>query len=185
MWGISDSQDITQKRKKRWEFRREYCRKDAAARRSLYIHRESERPEHFPGKCRIPIACPLCDKTFSVRIELLMRLELPPQQGNRDAEICPKLDASGPPKQKWIQLLLRIKGNMPELRLYPKKVPYQLQPIARMKPKGRLRMEELKKSRRRSRTPQEKKNRNKANRRCENNSSKSTERRRPMAKRRG
>ena len=66
-----------------------------------------------------------------------MRLELPPQKGIRDAEICPKLESTDSPESKWAIPLLTIEGDMPELRLHPMKSPYQLQPIIRINIKER------------------------------------------------
>lgn len=71
-----------------------------------------------------------------------MNLELAPQQGNRDTEIIPQLEVMGPPEPKWIQVLLKIKWGLAELRLHPKKSHYQLQPITRLTPEGRLKMQE-------------------------------------------
>ena len=68
-----------------------------------------------------------------------MRLELSPQQGNRNAEICPKLEAMDPAVPKWIQILLKANGHIPELRSQPKQSPYRLHPITRTTPRERLR----------------------------------------------
>ena len=40
-----------------------------------------------------------------------MRIELAPQQGDRNAEICPKLNPEDTPRGKWIKALLKIKGG--------------------------------------------------------------------------
>ena len=69
------------------------------------------------------ITYPYCNKTYSVRIKLLMRRELAPPQGNRGAEICPEFHATDSQKKKWIEVLLKIRRRIPELRLNPKKPP--------------------------------------------------------------
>ena len=69
------------------------------------------------------ITFPYCNKTYSVRCKLLMRLEWSPQKGNRDAEICPKLETMNSPARKWIKIPLKGKGNMHGVLLHPKKPP--------------------------------------------------------------
>ena len=70
-----------------------------------------------------------------------MHIELAPQQGNRNMEICPHADGRRP-ERKWIKRLLNMKVNMPELRLESKKYPYHYQPIAGLKLKHRPQTEE-------------------------------------------
>ena len=43
--------------------------------------------------------------------KLLMRLELKPRKAIRDVEICPVIEQTDLPKQKWANALLTIKGN--------------------------------------------------------------------------
>ena len=86
----------------------------------------------------IPATCQYCSKTESAHARLLKHIELPPGKGDRGTGILPKLNTEESPKQKWRELLLRIKANMHELRLRPKKSPYRLRPIIRMALKVRL-----------------------------------------------
>ena len=88
------------------------------------------------------ITCPYCNKTYFVRRKLLMRLGLAPQIGNRNTEMRPKLEATDPSDQKWVEILPKIKGVIHELRLRPKKLPYRLHPIIRLMPNGSTTMEE-------------------------------------------
>ena len=82
--------------------------------------------------------CSYCSKTYSSHAKLLMHIELAPQKGGRNAEIHPKLNAADTPGGKWVHVLLKLKGDMPALRLRPKKFPYQLRPIIGRKLMGRL-----------------------------------------------
>ena len=63
--------------------------------------------------------------------KLLMHIDLSPQEGNRNMIIGPKMHRNDTPKDKWVKILLRMKGNMPELRLQPKKYRYRYQPIVK------------------------------------------------------
>ena len=89
-----------------------------------------------------PAACPYCSKTYSTHARLLMHIELPPQKGNRNTEICLQLDAEDSPIQQWVKVLLKIKGNKRELRIRPKKLLYRMHPIIRMKLKTRQQQKE-------------------------------------------
>ena len=48
-----------------------------------------------------------------------MQIELFPQLGKRNTEIRQILAIEDSRRQKWIQVLLKIKGRMPEIRLHP------------------------------------------------------------------
>ena len=121
---------------KRWAFRFEHCAKEAPGERSLYMRRERDRPRNFRGESMSAITCPYCNKTYSARSRLLLRLEMSPQSGNRNTEICPKPETTDSPRSKWLKTLLKIKGNVREL--HTKKSHYRANPIIRLKIKERL-----------------------------------------------
>ena len=101
------------------------------------MRREGKTPGHSEGQRMCEITGPYCNKTYSVRRKLLMLLELAPLQGNRNTKICPKLEETDTTKQQWVAILLKINGNMPELRIQPGKFAYQLHPIRRITPAER------------------------------------------------
>ena len=88
------------------------------------------------------ITCPYCNKTYCAKDRLLTHIELSPQKGNRNAEICPNLKTEDAPREKGIRAILKMKGNMYELRPISKKSPIDTDQIIRMAAKVRLQQQE-------------------------------------------
>ena len=64
------------------------------------------------------ITCSYCKKTYRIQEKLLRQLDMAPQRGSRNEEICKQLGNDTSP-QNGKRVLLKTKGNMPELRLQP------------------------------------------------------------------
>ena len=115
-------------------------RKRCAGRKIALLEPRKRTSRSRPVESMAAFTCPYCRMQYSVRSKLLMRIELSRKQGNINAEIRPKFEASDThTKWKWVEILLKIKGSVREPRLKPKKLPYQLPPITRLTPAGRLR----------------------------------------------
>ena len=105
-----------------------------ATKKHIPHHRRARRREYHFGPNKQDITCPYCSKTLIAQNKLLMHIELAPQEGHRNVEICPHLRREDTPKEKWIKILRMMLGNMPELRLQPRKYPYRYQEINQTKP---------------------------------------------------
>ena len=107
----------------RWECRFGHCRHIASAKQPLYQRRNKDPPDHSLGKTRNLITYPYCSKTYTSHERLLMRTELAKKAGSRNTEIYPNLNVCKTPNGGWANVLLKMKGNMPELRMQPAKSP--------------------------------------------------------------
>ena len=52
-------------------------------------------------------------------------MEVTPQEGDWDIDACQKLQQEDAPREKWAKILLRMKGNIPEVKLQPRRYPHQ------------------------------------------------------------
>ena len=52
---------------------------------------------------------------------LYIHMQVSPQEGNWNTETCQKLQQEDTPMGKWAKILLRLKGNMPEVKLQQQK----------------------------------------------------------------
>ena len=60
---------------------------------------------------------PLLWKTLNATNRLFIHLKIQPQKGGWNTETCPKLIPEDTPRDKWAKLILRMKGNIPEIKL--------------------------------------------------------------------
>ena len=63
---------------------------------------------------------PYCSKTMNAMRRLFIHIKIQPQEGHWDIETCPKLMPEETPRDKWAKVLLRMKGNVPEIKLRKK-----------------------------------------------------------------
>ena len=98
-------------------------------RKKIPRRRRTKHPEYYFGPNEQEITRPYRRKTISAQNKLLMYIKLSHLEGNRNMIICPKLHSDDKLKEKWIKILLKMKGNTPELRLHPMKYPYRYRSI--------------------------------------------------------
>ena len=95
---------------------------------------------------------PVLQKDYSAHTRLLTHMELLRPKGNKNTEICLKLNAEDSSKLKSIQVQPEIRRNMHELCLRPEKSAYRLHPTIRTKRKDRLQQKSQKMHKRRTNT---------------------------------
>ena len=76
---------------------------------------------------------------------LFIHLKIQPQAGNWNVETCPKLTPEETPRGKWAKILLRMKGNVPEVKLRKKRYPRQPKNDVYAKAPDRKKKENLRK----------------------------------------
>ena len=52
-------------------------------------------------------------------------MEVKPKEGNWNIETCPELRQNDTPRDKWEKILLKMKGNIHEVKLQQRKYPHQ------------------------------------------------------------
>ena len=57
---------------------------------------------------------------------LFIHMEVQPQEGNRNIETWPKLQQNDTPRDKWATTLLKMKGDIHEVKIRGKQYPQQL-----------------------------------------------------------
>jgi len=122
-----------------WECRTGDCNIRMTTKKHIPRRRRTRRREYNIGPNEQDIASPYFRKTLSAKKNLLIHLELAPQGWNRNMEICPQLRRKDTPGEKWIKILHRALGNMPGLRLQPRKYPYRYHEAKQTKPQERIR----------------------------------------------
>ena len=79
--------------------------------------RTKHHPEHYFGPKAQEVTCPYCSKTLNAIDRLLKHLEIAAQEGDWNIETCAKMQKEETTRDKWAQILLRMKGNIPEICL--------------------------------------------------------------------
>ena len=87
--------------------------------------RKKHHPEHYFGPDQQEMTCPYCRKTMNAMRRLFIHIKIQPQEGHWNIETCPKLMPEETPRGKWAKVLLRMKGNVPEIKLRKEKYPQQ------------------------------------------------------------
>ena len=73
--------------------------------------------EQYYGPDLQEVTCPYCGKTLNAANRLFIHMKIQPQNGGWNTETCPKLIPEDTPRDKWAKLILRMKGNIPEIKL--------------------------------------------------------------------
>ena len=102
-------------------------------------HSKTHRTEQYFGPNRQEMTCPYCRKTMSALEVLVIHMEIRPQGGSRNVETCAKLQAQVTPRGKWAKILLRMKGNIPEIQLHEMKYSQQPKEVLYTKAADRMR----------------------------------------------
>ena len=63
------------------------------------------------------VICPYCIKSLNAISRLFIHVKIQPQNGGWGTETCHKLIPDDTPREKWAKLIMRAKGNIPEIKL--------------------------------------------------------------------
>ena len=85
--------------------------------RKISQHRKKYHGEQYYGPDTREVICPYCGKTLNATNRLFVHMKIQPQKGGWNTETCPKLIPEDTPRDKWAKLILRMKGNIPGIKL--------------------------------------------------------------------
>ena len=63
------------------------------------------------------VICHYCGKSLNAANRLFIHIKIQPQKGGWGTETCQKLIPEDTPMAKWAKLILRMTGNIPEIKL--------------------------------------------------------------------
>ena len=104
-------------RTEKWECRIDDCQEEMDTSRKIAQHRKKHHGEQYYGPDTREVICPYCGKTLNATNRLFAHMKIQPQKGGWNTETCPKLIPEDTPRDKWAKLILRMKGNIPEIKL--------------------------------------------------------------------
>ena len=82
-----------------------------------FTTQEKHHHEQYYGPDLQEVICPYFGKSLNATNRLFIHMRIQPQKEGWCAETCRRLIPEDTPRDKWAKLVLRMKGNIPEIRL--------------------------------------------------------------------